>query len=112
GAGQIRNSNELMLRSQVRRAGGELKRSGIARDNRPDLTAAVKAGLESDFLILSGGVSAGVLDLVPSVLAECGCERVFHGCNVKPGKPIWFGELPAGRSRDGRPRWIFGLPGN
>ncbi len=112
GPGQIRNSNELMLVSQVRRAGGTVAFSTIARDERAGLTAAIRRGLESDILVLSGGVSAGVLDLVPSVLAECGCEEVFHGCNIKPGKPIWFGELPADRSPDGRPRWIFGLPGN
>jgi molybdopterin molybdotransferase len=112
GLGQIRNSNELMLVSQVRHAGAKLDFSTIARDNRPDLTAAVQRGLKSDFLVLSGGVSAGVLDLVPSVLAECGCEEVFHGCNLKPGKPIWFGRLVAERAADGRPRWIFGLPGN
>ncbi|HVJ68523.1 MAG TPA: molybdopterin molybdotransferase MoeA, partial [Caulifigura sp.] len=111
-AGQIRNSNELMLVSQVRRAGAEIAFSTIARDERASLKECVERGLQSDFLVLSGGVSAGVLDLVPSVLAECGCERVFHGCNVKPGKPIWFGRLPGERSSDGRPRWIFGLPGN
>lgn len=112
GPGQIRNSNSVMLITQGRRAGAVVMRSTIARDNRPDLMAAVQEGLKSDFLILSGGVSAGVLDLVPSVLAECGCQEVFHGCNVKPGKPIWFGRLPKERSADGRPRWIFGLPGN
>jgi molybdopterin molybdotransferase len=112
GLGQIRNSNELMLVSQVRRAGAMLDFSTIARDNRLDLAAAVQRGLKSDFLVLSGGVSAGVLDLVPSVLKECGCEEVFHGCNVKPGKPIWFGRLASERSSDGRPHWIFGLPGN
>jgi len=101
-----------MLVSQVKRAGGQLDFSTIARDNRPDLISAVQRGLNSDFLVLSGGVSAGVLDLVPSVLTECGCEQVFHGCNVKPGKPIWFGRLTADRSADGRPHWIFGLPGN
>jgi molybdopterin molybdotransferase len=112
GPGQIRNSNEIMLVAQVRRAGAELASSAIARDNRSDLKVAIEQGLQSDFLILSGGVSAGVLDLVPSVLRECGCEQVFHGCNVKPGKPIWFGRLTADRAADGRPHWIFGLPGN
>jgi len=112
GPGQIRNSNELMLVTQARRAGADPVQSTIARDNHAHLTAVIHEGLKSDFLVLSGGVSAGVLDLVPSVLAECGCEQVFHGCNVKPGKPIWFGRLAADRSPDGRPHWIFGLPGN
>jgi len=31
---------------------------------------------------------------------------------MKPGKPVWFGKLDADRAADGRPHWIFGLPGN
>ena len=64
---------------------------GIARDNREDLTSLIGEGLSYDVLILSGGVSAGVLDLVPRVLAEAGVEQVFHKVNLKPGKPLWFG---------------------
>ena len=40
--------------------------SFIARDRR----RAIAEGLRSEVLVLSGGVSAGVLDLVPRVLAE------------------------------------------
>jgi molybdopterin molybdotransferase len=68
--------------------------------------------LKSDILCLTGGVSKGTRDFVPDVLQELGVEAVFHGCDIKPGKPIWFGSLPAGRADDGRSRWIFGLPGN
>ena len=112
GPGQIRNSNEVMLVAQAQLAGARIDFSTIARDERASLTEAIRRGLQSDFLVLSGGVSAGVLDLVPSVMKDCGCEEVFHGCNIKPGKPIWFGRLPAERAADGRPHWIFGLPGN
>ena len=44
-----------------------------------------------DVLVLSGGVSAGVLDLAPQVLAKLGVTQVFHKVNLKPGKPLWFG---------------------
>src|SRR5690606_1320332 len=59
-------------------------------------------------LVLSGGVSAGVLDLVPSVLAEMHVEQVFHKVSIKPGKPLWFGvhRKPTFLTRG------FGLPGN
>jgi molybdopterin molybdotransferase len=88
-------------------------------------------------LLLSGGVSAGVLDLVPQVLKEAGVEQVFHKVNIKPGKPVWFGRRtsrigerggvsPPSRSEDGGQRTeygdrrtdigarclVFGLPGN
>lgn len=115
GPGQIRNSNETMLCAQLRRAGADPVPLGIARDNREDLAAKIREGLQADMLLLSGGVSAGKLDLVPSELAAAGVREVFHKVQVKPGKPIWFGvhgdEKIAVNSRQ-RPRFVFGLPGN
>jgi len=60
-------------------------------------------------LVLSGGVSAGKLDLVPSTLAAAGVEQVFHKVDLKPGKPIWFGVK---KRPDGAACAVFGLPGN
>lgn len=108
GPGQIRNSNGPMLLAAVRAAGGEPRNMGIARDEPEVLRRAISSGLEADVLVLSGGVSAGVLDLVPGVLKELGVRQVFHKVQLKPGKPLWFGTLagPAGQ------RLVFGLPGN
>lgn len=105
GPGQIRNSNALMLATQVKQAGAEPVILGIAKDERDDLESKVARGLEADFLCLSGGVSAGKLDFVPSVLTSHGVEQVFHKVRMKPGKPIWFGKTTTGR-------YVFGLPGN
>ncbi|SFH52395.1 molybdopterin molybdotransferase MoeA [Planctomicrobium piriforme] len=110
GPGQIRNSNALMLAAQVSEAGAEPRLLGIARDQRDDLRAKILTGLDCDFLCLSGGVSAGNLDLVPSELAAAGVEAVFHKVAMKPGKPCWFGVRPprAGKGAG----YVFGLPGN
>jgi molybdopterin molybdotransferase len=59
-------------------------------------------------LVLSGGVSAGVLDLVPGVLNSLGVRQIFHKVNLKPGKPVWFGVRESAGSRT----LVFGLPGN
>jgi molybdopterin molybdotransferase len=59
-------------------------------------------------LLITGGVSAGVMDLVPAVLMELGARQVFHKVRMKPGKPLWFGV----RETDGRRTLVFGLPGN
>lgn len=107
-AGQIRNSNGPMLAALIAKAGGLPLELGIARDNQADLSAQVARGLESDVLVLSGGVSAGVLDLVPGILGKHGVRQVFHKVNLKPGKPIWFGVLPP----NGGDKLVFGLPGN
>jgi molybdopterin molybdotransferase len=104
GPGQIRNGNGPMLMAQARRAGGVPRYLGIARDRLDSLRPLVKQGLEADVLVLSGGVSAGKLDLVPGVLRELGVEAHFHKVEMKPGKPVFFGTRDA--------TLVFGLPGN
>ena len=107
GPGQIRNSNGPMLSAQVLCAGGSPLYLGIARDRLDHLRPLVADGLKSDVLILSGGVSAGKLDLVPGVLQEVGVVPHFHKVEMKPGKPVFFGTRP------GEPTTlVFGLPGN
>ena len=108
-AGQIRNSNEVMLYTQVLQSQAKPVPLGIARDERAHLREKINEGLKSDFLLLSGGVSAGTLDLVPSELQAAGVKQVFHKINLKPGKPLWFGILD---QEDRAPCYIFGLPGN
>lgn len=107
-AGQIRNSNGPMLEALVQRTGNGAVNLGVGRDERADLERLVQRGLEEDVLVLSGGVSAGVLDLVPEVLASNGVEQVFHKVYLKPGKPVWFGIKQDPRGD----RLVFGLPGN
>ncbi len=126
GPGQIRNSNEVMLAAQLRQMGAIPVPLGVARDDRDELREAISRGLSCEMLLLSGGVSAGKLDLVPDVLAELSVREVFHKVRVKPGQPVWFGVMDA-RLAEGRksgdglpptgepaysPCYVFGLPGN
>lgn len=104
GPGEIRNGNGPMLQAQALRAGGSPHYLGIARDRVEHLRPRISQGLEADVLVLSGGVSAGKLDLVPDVLRESGVEAKFHKVAMKPGKPLFFGVC--GRTL------VFGLPGN
>ena len=110
GPAQIRNSNGPMLLAQIARAGGRPHALGIARDRLDSLRPLVAEGLDFDVLLLSGGVSAGKLDLTPGVLQEAGVVARFHKVEMKPGKPLFFGtrERPDGRP----PTLVFGLPGN
>ena len=106
--GHIRNSNEPMLLAQVSACDATSVSLGIARDNDEELLAKIQTGVKQDVLLLTGGVSVGLLDLVPKQLARAGVRAIFHGVNMKPGKPLWFGTLDA----DGRRCLVFGLPGN
>jgi molybdopterin molybdotransferase len=90
-----------------------LRRQGfqrIADEHLPDELGALTTRLRvlvqtHDVLILSGGVSAGRLDLVPAALAAIGVREVFHKVAQRPGKPLWFGMAPTGTA-------VFALPGN
>ena len=107
--GQIRNSNGPMMQACVMRCGATPVPLGVGRDQREELRRLMAQGLAEDVLILNGGVSAGVRDLVPEVLAELGVQALFHHVRLKPGKPLLFGICP----REGQtPTLVFGLPGN
>lgn len=105
---QVRESNSWALAAQVREVGGLPMRAGIAPDAAGPLRDCLAAaGAAADVLVTIGGVSAGTHDLVHPALASLGFVAQFHGVELKPGKPTWFGV------RDGQgARFAFGLPGN
>jgi molybdopterin molybdotransferase len=105
---QIRNSNGPMLEAMAGRWCRQVANLGICRDDAAELNHVISRGLQADVLVLSGGVSAGVADLVPGVLRQLGVQEVFHKVAIKPGKPIWFGVGSPGQ----RGTLVFGLPGN
>ena len=102
--GQIRNSNASMLLVQLKQRGIDGKYLGIACDNFAATRKLVQKGLETDILLLSGGVSVGDYDFVKEVLTSCGVKLHFNKVAIKPGKPTVFGTLGK--------KLVFGLPGN
>lgn len=105
---QIRNSNSYSLAAQLLAAGAQPVRLPIARDERGDLEAVIRSALQTDLLLLSGGVSMGKYDLVEEVLLALGAEFFFTGALIQPGKPVVFGKL----AREDGEIYFFGLPGN
>jgi len=75
-------------------------------DDRDAILTVLNTVLDNfDLLIISGGVSMGRFDYVPSVLQELGVQKIFHKVRERPGKPLWFGMF-----RNNKP--VFALPGN
>ena len=101
---QIRNSNSASLAAQVARAGGCPRILPVARDNYDATRTLVVEGLQSELLLLSGGVSAGKYDIVERVLADLGAEFFFDRVLIQPGQPLVFGRAQG--------KFFFGLPGN
>jgi molybdopterin molybdotransferase len=101
---QIRNSNSISLAAQVSMAGGEPVMLGTAPDELAQLRALIGRGVQTDMLVLTGGVSVGKYDLVEQVLHEFGAEFFFDAIAIRPGKPAVFGWC--------HDKPTFGLPGN
>ncbi len=105
GRGSLRDSNGPMLLSLCRSRNWPSRMLPPVPD-RADAVEKLfaRAGEVEDFLVTTGGVSAGDLDLLPEAAKRQGFEILFHRVAVRPGKPIAFG-------RRGKTFW-FGLPGN
>ena len=102
--GKIINSNSYSLAAQVLDAGGEPVLLGIAPDTLDATCDKIRAGLNTDFLIISGGISVGDRDFVKGAIERLGGSVAFWKVKVKPGKPLAFALL------QGKP--LFALPGN
>src|SRR5580700_7520636 len=118
---QIRNSNTYSLAVQIQKAGGEPVLLPIAPDEPRRLRELIEEGLQSDLLIMTGGVSMGRYDLVEQVLADLQAEFFFAGAKIQPGKPVVFGRVSsrggsqsvrAESSSEPSHKYFFGLPGN
>ncbi len=102
---QVRNSNSYQLMAQLDRAGASGKYYGIAKDDESVIFSLVEQAVsENDMVIITGGVSMGDFDFVPSVMKKAGVRILFSRVAVQPGKPTTFGI--AGD------KVVFGLPGN
>ena len=91
--GQIRDSNASALLASAAAAGAEPVFYGIAPDDEAAIRALVlRAAGECDFVITSGGASAGDYDYVTALAREAG-EVLFDRISMKPGKAITFGRI-------------------
>ncbi len=103
-AGQIYETNGLMLAAMLTAAGAQVVSEPPAADDEAALREVLERGLAADVLVTSGGVSVGEHDLVRAVERELGVEEIFWRVSIKPGKPVSFGVRGD--------TLVFGLPGN
>jgi molybdopterin molybdotransferase len=103
-AGQIYDSNSMLLQSMVQRGGATAAMIQHCRDEAGELRKTFQLGAQNEIMIVTGGVSVGEHDLVQSTLSELGAKIDIWRVAIKPGKPFLFGTL--GNCL------VFGLPGN
>ncbi|MDD2385116.1 MAG: molybdopterin molybdotransferase MoeA [Sulfurospirillaceae bacterium] len=66
---------------------------GVIPDNLEKATAYFEEMKAYNALVTSGGVSMGEADYVEKALQSNGFEALFHGINIKPGKPTMLGKM-------------------
>src|SRR6185369_2275777 len=103
--GKIRDSNSYTLAALLEEAGVEVIRLGVAKDNPEAVRALLEKAVDLyvDLILSSAGVSVGAFDFVKQVIETNG-RMDFWRANMRPGKPLAFGEYK------GIP--FIGLPGN
>jgi molybdopterin molybdotransferase len=103
-AGQIYDSNSVLLRAMLEACGADVVLVTHCADRADEIEAAFRAGTKCDVMLVTGGVSVGARDLVKPSLAAIGATVDLWRVAVKPGKPFLFGRTDSCS--------IFGLPGN
>ncbi len=103
--GQVFDANRILMRSTLNQHGlADVVDLGIVGDE-PDAVDAVLGGTDaSDLLVLSGGVSVGMRDIIQDAIVRAGGTILFWKVSMKPGKPLLAARIGS--------CIVVGLPGN
>jgi len=102
-AGKIYDINSYTVAAAARECGATVRIYGILPDDFQRMAEKLEEiSRACSMILVSGGTSAGAGDMLYQVVQNRG-ELIFHGINLKPGKPTVFGKI------NGKP--VFGLPG-
>lgn len=85
-ATQIYDINSHTLAAVIRENGGIPILHDIVPDDEEKIEKALEKGSEKDLIVITGGSSVGTKDVIYDLLSRRG-EVLFHGVQVKPGKP-------------------------
>ncbi|HOT07349.1 MAG TPA: molybdopterin-binding protein [Methanotrichaceae archaeon] len=100
---RVYDINSYTVAASLRELGAAPRHLGIIPDQKDLFVKELRQAADnSDMVIVSGSTSAGRGDVLYEAIAELG-QLLFHGINLKPGKPTVFGligETP-----------VLGLPG-
>ena len=101
--GQVYDVNSYTLTSLLLTNGALVSRAPIIPDTYEALRSALHRFLEGyDLIVFSGGSSVGERDILADMIEKEG-KLLFHGVQIKPGKPTLFGVVK------GKP--VLGMPG-
>lgn len=99
---QVYDVNSYTIMSLASKNGCDAERYPVVEDTMEAISNVLDKAERSHCVVFSGGSSVGERDVLVDVVAEKG-EVLFHGVQIKPGKPTLFGRIGK--------QLVFGLPG-
>ncbi len=93
--GQIRDSNSILIRGLLQKFPCDVTQKHLPEnfEQAKSEISNLKSQIENaDLLLVSGGASVGDKDFTRPLLEWLGFEIVFSQVNVRPGRPLIFGD--------------------
>ena len=90
---QIYNVNSTSLVALFKEFGFEADYCGVIPDNLEQSKLYFSKMKKYDLLVTTGGISMGEADFVEEALVHNGLKALFHGINIKPGRPTMIGKM-------------------
>jgi len=90
---EIYNVNSTSLIALFSEYGFEANYCGVIPDSLDESKKYFAEMKKYDVLVTTGGISMGEADFVEDALLFNGLKALFHGINIKPGRPTMIGEM-------------------
>jgi len=101
---EIYNANAFGITSLLERFGFRPSYVGALPDSLEETIGQIARLKSYDAILTTGGISMGEADFLEEAFRANGLEPLFHGVNVKPGRPTMMGRM--GES------FVMAMPGN
>jgi len=105
---EIYNANAFGITALLKQYGFETNYAGAIPDDLQKSIAFIERLKRYDVIITTGGISMGDADFLEEAFVANGLEPLFHGVNVKPGRPTMMGKI-AGEEGE---TFVMAMPGN
>ncbi len=109
---EIYNCNSYSIISLLKEKGFDATYMGVVPDNLDESIKFVSALKNYDVIITTGGISMGDADFVGEAFIKNGLDTIFHGVNIKPGRPIMMGTMQKCVDINRGQTFVMCLPGN
>ena len=101
---EIYNANAFAITSLLQKYGFAPTYAGAIPDDLEETVSLIAKLKSYDVIITTGGISMGDADFLEEAFVKNGLSPLFHGVNVKPGRPTMMGTM--------QQSFVMAMPGN